>query len=251
MLPKKSLKLKNESLLDSIDKLTAENEALKRRMENREDIHAKLSEKNDELERLRMEIDTHKRQVDELSKEVKKCKENEMLLLKYPDLYGPIEQHGDENELNVCEDMINQINANKYRIGLLENLNKKLSNSIKKLNETQVVNSKASETDNYFMKQRANPNDSTRTLTPLRQSSSSKIVQDKHEQANERSSATSAHIMPVRPVPLFKLENELVPTNEHSNQNELKYELHIFKYKQKKNLHDIYYVNYCNFQVTI
>ena len=53
--------------------------------------------------------------------------------MKYPDLYGPAEIN--ETELNVLEDMQNQIKANKHRIGLLDNLNQTLMNSIKKLSE--------------------------------------------------------------------------------------------------------------------
>ena len=74
-----------------------------------------------------------KKSVEEFKLELKKYKDNELLLLKYPDLYCPAEIN--EGELNVVDDMQNQINANKHRIGLLDSLNKKLSVSIKKLNE--------------------------------------------------------------------------------------------------------------------
>jgi hypothetical protein len=135
-------------------------------------------------------------------------KENETLLIRYPDLYGPLEQLN-ENEVNVCEDMINQINANKYRINLLESLNKKLNNSIKKLNETQMSNTSNIDIDNdniiyskptsainkyenshdndtthYFMK----PPPSTRTNSNVTTPKASALT---------------------RPVPLFKLENEI------------------------------------------
>lgn len=135
-----------------------------------------------------------KKSVEEFKLELKKYKDNELLLLKYPDLYGPAEIN--EGELNVVDDMQNQINANKHRIGLLDSLNKKLSVSIKKLNEKresidQSFNKSNSKLDlnetneNYFMKQkdsrRASLNETPRI---------------------EKNALT-------RPVPLFKLENEM------------------------------------------
>ena len=128
-------------------------------------------------------------------------KENETLMMRYPDLYGPIEQLNEE-EMNVCEDMMNQINANKYRINLLENLNKKLNNSIKKLNETQMndtalTNDNQDTSLNYFMK----PPQSTSRTTP----SNSNLVTPRRNSIGNSSGKQAL----TRPVPLFKLENEI------------------------------------------
>jgi hypothetical protein len=127
--------------------------------------------------------------------DIKRIKENETLLLRYPDLYGPIEQLN-PNETNVCDDMLNQINANKHRIQLLDNLNKKLYNSIKKLNETQVDEMKSnqnksydSENKDYFLKHEGDDLSRSTTKMEVRKSSEKKSIS--------------------RPVPLFKLENEI------------------------------------------
>jgi hypothetical protein len=126
--------------------------------------------------------------VDKLKIEIKKLKENETLLLKYPDLHGPIDQL-DLNEVNLCEDMVNQINANNYRIYLLENINKKLSNSIIKLKKNdslQKNDEKIKIPDNLNIIN--NESDNFESLTFSTCPKSKKLS---------------------RPAPLFKLENEI------------------------------------------
>ncbi len=155
-----------------------------------------------------------------------KLRANQTLLLTYPDLYGAIPQL-DENEMNVCDDMINQCSANKLRIELLENLNRKLENSIKKLNENQVrINS----TNNWQSRLE------TRTTTPQnlpqaplpppqndRQSANlEQLMQPAADSSYLTSSSLSSSKMPAplqmqRPVPLFKLENELVPQQQQQS----------------------------------
>ncbi len=226
-----SLKLKNETLLETIDKLTVECDNLSKRVDDPKlkSEHKQLIEayksKEIENEKFKYDIEILQNSVSSLHKELKKSKENEILMMRYPDLYGPIEQLN-EHEMNVCDDMINQINANKYRINLLENLNKKLNNSIKKLNETQMNNEKLNETTmtsndnnnnetslNYFMK----PPQSTSRTTP----SNSNLVTPRNNSAtsNSRQALT-------RPVPLFKLENEIDETdllNEKISPNTIRY----------------------------
>jgi hypothetical protein len=223
-----SLKLKNEALLETIDKLTVECDNLSKRVDDSKlkSEHKQLIEayksKEIENEKFKYDIEILQNSVSSLHKELKKSKENEILMMRYPDLYGPIEQLND-NEMNVCDDMINQINANKYRINLLENLNKKLNNSIKKLNETQMNNEKLNETAlttnenndtslNYFMK----PPQSTSRTTP----SNSNLGTPRNKSANNSRQAIS------RPVPLFKLENEIDETellNEKIPSNIIRY----------------------------
>ncbi len=221
-----SLKLKNEALLDSIDKLTVECENLNKRLTNTDDSklkseHKQLVEaykaKERENENLKYDTEILQNSVNSLQKDLKKMKENEILMIRYPDLYGPLEQLN-ENEMNVCDDMMNQMNANKYRINLLESLNKKLNNSIKKLNETQMnetasTNDQLNETNlNYFMK----PPQSTSRSTPA----NSNLVTPR----NNSNSALNKRQALTRPVPLFKLENEINDSqlNEKIPANSLK-----------------------------
>ena len=124
-------------------------------------------------------------------------KENENLLLRYPDLYGPIE-HPNDNELNVAEDMENQIQANNHRIALLQNLNRNLDNSLRRLNEThgkknstmdehlnQTIG-RSYDVQNYFLKRKESIPEAVKVVD------------------RDTKSATVG-----RPVPLFKLENEI------------------------------------------
>ena len=224
-----SLKLKNEALLESIDKLTVECENLNKRLATADDSKLKFEHKQlidaykskeAENENLKYDTELLQNSVNSLQRDLKKMKENEILMIRYPDLYGPLEQLN-ENEMNVCDDMINQINANKYRINLLESLNKKLNNSIKKLNETQMnetgIMNQTEQNDtslNYFMK----PPQSTSRTTPANSTLAT---------PRNNSSSSSNRQALTRPVPLFKLENEIneaqlnekipPPSSAHSN----------------------------------
>lgn len=152
---------------------------------------------------MKYEADILQSSVDTLKLELKKQKENEILLLKYPDLYGPMTHIDEHGESNVANDMQNQINANKHRIFLLNNLNKKLENSVRKLNETSnsasaspskkettITSDEPSEHgSNYFVKQ---PVSSPSVL------STPKSIED-----------IGSRTLMARPVPFFKLDSEL------------------------------------------
>ena len=134
-------------------------------------------------------------------------KENETLLIRYPDLYGPLEQLND-NELNVCEDMINQINANKYRINLLESLNKKLNNSIKKLNETQMSNIDMDGNDNSVYSNK--PDSAINKYENSHDNDATHYFMKPPPSTRTNSNVTTPKASALtRPVPLFKLENEI------------------------------------------
>ena len=114
--------------------------------------------------------------------------------------------------MNVVEDMQNQINANKHRMSLLDNLNKTLFNSIKKLNE------KRNSIDNS-VNNTTTTNTSSMSPTTLNQSSShTEPISDgnyfmKHKDSRRDSLVetprNSDRNCLGRPVPLFKLENEM------------------------------------------
>ena len=181
-------------LVESIDKLTAENENLKHKykttVEEKDSFLELIKSKKELIENLEYDKQVLVKSIEEMKVQMKKLQDNELLLLKYPDLYGPIEQ---TEELGVAEEMQNQINANSHRIKLLENLNNNLFNSVKKLHETQQ-NSRANSAINkvdYFMKENSTVESRTREKQVLS-----------------------------RPVPLFKLENEI---DESELQNELDY----------------------------
>ncbi|CAF0817787.1 unnamed protein product [Brachionus calyciflorus] len=207
-----SLKLKHESTLESMDKLSAEHESLKKKFdyidEEKRQLIDSFKHKESQIENLRYESEILQGSITNLKLELKKMKDNESLLIRYPDLYGPMEQLNDD-ELSVIDDMQNQIKANKHRISLLENLNNKLFNSIKKLNETQGTNEITNDIGasfddkNYFMK----PNES---------SSRSQSRLDTPKQSDNNYSFS-------RPVPLFKLDNEIeIETKTESNESSLK-----------------------------
>jgi hypothetical protein len=159
-----------------------------------------------DIENLKYDNEILQTSIDSLNMELKKLKQNEHLLLKYPDLYGPLENLMDDDDeatttSNVAADMQNQLNANKHRIYLLNNLNKKLENSIKKLNEstttTNEISFVANEEKNYFKKQ------------SLSNVSTPKAEAPTHD--DTRLQALS------RPVPLFKLENEIDQMNRNES----------------------------------
>ena len=127
--------------------------------------------------------------------------------MKYPDLYGPAEIN--ETELNVLEDMQNQIKANKHRIGLLDNLNQTLMNSIKKLSE------KRNSMDNSQNTLPSPINQSINNNTDLNESNDNYFM--RHKDSRRESLVETPKKNLNRPVPLFKLENEL-DESEISNQ---------------------------------
>ena len=180
-------------LVESIDKLTAENENLKHKykttVEEKASFLELIKSKKELIQNLEYDKQVLVKSIEEMKVQMNKLQENELLLLKYPDLYGPIEQ---TEELGVAEEMQNQINANSHRIKLLENLNNNLFNSVKKLHETQL-NSRGNSANkvDYFMKENSTVESRTREKQVLS-----------------------------RPVPLFKLENEI---DESELQNELDY----------------------------
>ncbi len=116
-----------------------------------------------------------------------KLKHNELLLLRYPDLYGPIEQ---AEELSVAEEMENQISANQHRITLLSNLNLKLGNSVRKLSEAQ-----------------------SRSASRAAQGGENEFMRSEGGKAEKKGSGESwvpaESRVPSRAYPLFKLESEM------------------------------------------
>ncbi len=112
-----------------------------------------------------------------MNNEVKKLKEKELLLLQYPDLYGPIPI---QKDTDIIKDMEMQIQANRYRIELLEQQNQTLKSSMQRLIETERPQSTNYNTENY-----------------------QQHIQNEYQVT--------------RPVPLFKLEHE-ISEPEVSNQ---------------------------------
>jgi hypothetical protein len=141
--------------------------------------------------------------IDNLKSEIRKLKENQTLLLQYPDLYGPIEQL-DSNETNVCEEMDNQINANEYRIHLLENINAKLRNSINKLKQSkgsQII----SEKNIQFLNVKETEPDNCEEFSNYRHELELDL-ENLNLSSFRKNSKTNSFS---RPAPLFKLENEI------------------------------------------
>ena len=138
-----SLRLRHDAALESLEKLAADSESLRRRADAADEERRLRLEseraKESQLENMQYENEILQNALSGLKLEMKKAKENELLLVKYPDLYGPVPQVVDE-ELNVQEDMVNQISANKHRMQLLEGLNRKLEVSLRKLREVHSVN---------------------------------------------------------------------------------------------------------------
>jgi hypothetical protein len=97
--------------------------------------------------------------------------------------------------------MQNQIKANKHRIGLLDNLNKTLMNSIRKLSE------KRNSIDNSQNILPSPLNQSKNNNTDLNQSSDNYFMRHKDSRSESLVETPKKNLM--RPVPLFKLENEL------------------------------------------
>jgi uncharacterized protein (UPF0335 family) len=160
--------LKHEAALETIDKLTADSDALKKRTgyvdEEKKQLIDNIKNKENQLEGVQYENEILQNSINGLKAEVKKLKDNELLLLKYPDLYGPMEQLSNEQELDVYEDMVNQMNANRHRVNLLENLNRKLDHSMKKLKETRPQsNQNMNDSNQYYSNGHNNSNNNNYT----------------------------------------------------------------------------------------
>jgi hypothetical protein len=198
------------------------------------------------MENMKYEAEILQSSVDTLKLELKKQKDNELLLLKYPDLYGPMSHMEDEEaETNVASDMQNQINANKHRIYLLNNLNKKLENSLKKLNETNVVRSNSSSAKKTPQNINASGagdgvtsggGDSNRNYFAKQQTMSASSTGSTPKSADE--SAGSSRPLLTRPVPFFKLDSEVEqnssqvtdPHRKSASQNNIRFNKQNFKY---------------------
>ena len=193
-----SLQSKQESLIASLDQITQECDALRNQLNtidsDKDDVESqcnsikqelkkkdvKIKEYEAERQELNRNIDDLKTNLTQLNINLKKFKEKEMLLLQYPDLYGPMPiQH---QETDLITDMESQMQANKHRIELLEAQNETLKISIQRL---------------------INVNTTAESIKE-RQQVESKIG---------------------RPVPLFKLENEIL---EDSKQKDLFKSLFVF-----------------------
>lgn len=197
-------------MAESLDKTCAERDSLKKKAnyidEEKHQLVESLKSKDNTIQNLKYESEILQNSLENLKQELKKLRDNESLLIRYPDFYGPLEQLNDD-ELNVVEDMQNQIRANKHRIDLLEKLNNKLINSINKLNETMTSNQcdnvcASLEEKNYFMK-------------PTESSSRSQSVLESPKE--QKCSYT-------RPVPFYKLENELENETKDETTAEPNYE---------------------------
>jgi hypothetical protein len=126
-----------------------------------------------------------KKKNNSLNNDVQKLKEKELLILQYPDLYGPIPI---QKDTDIIKDMEFQIQANTYRIELLEQQNQTLKSSIQRLIEADQKNQ-------------------VEKLSYQQQTSSNYIKN------NTEYPSTS-----MRPIPLFKLENEInEPFNNKNN----------------------------------
>lgn len=196
-------------MAESIDKLTVEKETLEKRYKS---LQLEKDSFMELIQAKKTQVEQLEASVSNLTGQVTKMKETELLLLKYPDLYGPIEQL---EELGVGEEMENQITANRHRIALLENLNSNLSNSVRKLNDSAsrpsstmkfqecstrnqslVINKSSIEMNtgaerDYFMK---------------RNEANSARQQEVEAAAGAKSASES---IPRRQYPLFRLEDEL------------------------------------------
>jgi hypothetical protein len=181
-------------MAESIDKLTVDKENLEKKYKSlqleKESLAEQIQAKKTHMERLESERE-------QLQSEVQKLKETELLLLKYPDLYGPIEQL---EQLSVSEEMENQIDANRHRIALLQTLNSNLSNSVRKLNDATL-------------------NDATLNDAKFRETSTrnqSLVVERRSIEVDERDcfmraneAAKRGGSLPKRQYPLFRLDDEI------------------------------------------
>ena len=146
--------------------------------------------------------------------------------------------------MHVCDEMINQCSANKLRIELLESLNRKLENSIKKLNENQVRINSTNSWQSRLDKASAAPsrlhNDRDKHSAPPstlhaqqhqheHHQSLEQLMQpaadssyltstdpsfSEHKQQQPQQPKVPSPLQMQRPVPLFKLEHELVPQQQ-------------------------------------
>lgn len=135
----------------------------------------KLETENNSLNKSISEL---KKNNNSLNVDIQKFKEKELLLLQYPDFYGPIPI---QKETDITTDMELQIQANQYRIELLEQQNQTLKSSIQRLLEKESFRN----VEKPYLQQ----------------------VQNNGEYNN------------MRPVPLFKLENEINETKANGNYN--------------------------------
>lgn len=141
-----------------------------------------------------------------------KLKDNELLLLRYPDLYGPIEQF---EEADVADEMQNQISANQHRISLLTNLNDNLSNSVRRLNETQSRAVSRANTS-HVSASSANHNHS-RTINRSEVQLNEFMKPDVSRTESRKSEAPKSEAgsrVPSRAYPLFKLDSEIEAQTE-------------------------------------
>lgn len=172
-----TLQLKQESLIKEVERMTINYDKIRDELDTLRREKVSLEDKQKEIENLNKEINEFKSSISILKNELQKCKEKELLLMQYPDLYGPIEI---KKELSIIDDMEMQIQSNTHRINLLEAQNKSLKNSIEKLKE-----------------------------------------------ANRETLVEK----PQRPVPLFKLEDEIL-AEQQSNQEKESYWNHQNSYQQ-------------------
>lgn len=134
-------------------------------------------------------IEDLKQNLSGLNNEIKKMKEKELLLLQYPDLYGPIPV---QKDTDIIKDMELQIQANRHRIQLLESQNQALKNSIQKLFESEKK---------------------TTTVQSPQQS-----INTTNQNNNKNNNHINENLNVARPVPLFKLENEISESRVENTQ---------------------------------
>ncbi|KAK2191714.1 hypothetical protein NP493_47g04026 [Ridgeia piscesae] len=137
----------NEELRDEMGELEEVKDKLEEELEKAEEQRSKLEEQLAEEKELQREISEQKEalegavrelrgEVREMGRKLEKAKDQERLLVEYPDLNGPVNTDltgsGD-----IVKDMQNQVTANSVRIGLLQQQNAKLQNSISKMIQAQ------------------------------------------------------------------------------------------------------------------
>lgn len=214
-----SMKLKHDSAMDTLDKLTADNENSKKRLgyvdEEKKQLIENIKTKETQLESLQFDNEILQNSLNNLKEEMNKVKHSQLLLLKYPDLYGPMEHLSveGEQETNVYEDMLNQMNANKERIRLLDELNKKLENSmnrLKQVNGFRNDRSQSSESRHHSMRSNGGGFDT---------SEHSNYFMKAPESSSRRSSISQEKPPSSRPYPLYKLESELEDANTSARQS--------------------------------
>lgn len=74
-----------------------------------------------------------------LEQTISKAKEQEQLLIEYPDLHGPVNA-GIRGTGDLAQDMDNQVRANTVRIRLLEEQNTRLRKTITKVLRSRKEN---------------------------------------------------------------------------------------------------------------